>query len=266
MTSSSPTNESLPSASWNKEFLRIGHAGAGALAPPNTLKSLALAIDLGVDMVEFDVRPCRDALILLHDPDLSHLGGKGLASETSYAEICTLDAGGGERIPTLAQALDLIGSRALMCVDLKGPGYESPVIETLRAKGVLGNILISSLDPGNLREIRRLDAAVRTSISYPEDRSNLSGRSSLQPAVTAALAFMRRVLPFRIMRMMAYAQANATTLYHRVISPATVRRVHSARGRVYAWTVDQAPRMAVVRAMGVDGITTNRPDLLNHVV
>jgi glycerophosphoryl diester phosphodiesterase len=67
--------------SWSRRCLRIGHAGAAAHAPPNTLKSLALALDLGVDMVEFDVRACRDALVLLHDDDLSHFpGGQGLAS------------------------------------------------------------------------------------------------------------------------------------------------------------------------------------------
>lgn len=81
-------HRSRPTEPWPKSFLRIGHAGAGAYAPPNTLKSLALALDLGVDTVEFDVRPCRDALVLLHDDDLSHFdGARGLASQRSYADL-----------------------------------------------------------------------------------------------------------------------------------------------------------------------------------
>lgn len=247
---------------WGERFLRIGHAGAAAHAPPNTLESLALALDLGVDMVEFDVLACTDALVLLHDDDLSHFpGGQGLASEHSLEELGTLDLGGGQRIPSLAEALDLIGGRALMNVDLKAAGYEAEVLGHLGEAGVMADVLISSLLPDSLRLLRQLAPAVQTGFSYPEDRGNASARPHLQPAVTLAVKLIRYVLPYRLLGMMAHAQANAAMLYHRVVSPATVDRVHQAGGRVSVWTVDDLPTICRVQAMGVDGIASNRPNL-----
>lgn len=249
-----------------KGFLRIGHAGAGAYAPPNTLKSLALALDLGVDMVEFDVRPCRDALVLLHDDDLSHFdGARGLASQHSYADLRTIDIGEGERIPTLTEAIGLIKGRALMVVDLKAAGYEADVLAVLHSQDVLADVLISSLIPSSLRKVRRLAPEVKTSISYPEDRFNISKRSYLHPVAKAVLRLMRRMLPYRMSGLMTYAQADALTLFHRLILPATLDRVHRTGGRVIAWTVDDLSEMCRIRAMGVDGIITNRPALFTQL-
>ena len=200
---------------WGRRFLRIGHAGAAAYALPNTLESLALALDLGVDMVEFDVLACRDALVLLHGDDLSHLpGGQGLASEHALEDLRALDLGNGQRIATLAEALDLVKGRALMNVDLKAAGYEAEVLDTLTQKGVMAGVLISSMIPGSLRWVRQLAPAVQTGISYPEDRRNASARPHLQPIVTLAVKLMRQGLPYRILGMLAHAQANATMRYH----------------------------------------------------
>src|SRR3989304_9561360 len=162
----------LPSVKWERGFLRIGHAGAGGLAAPNTLSSLSLALDFGVDIVEFAVRPCLDTLVLLHDDDLSHLSGQHqLASQTAYSEIRRLDAGQGECIPTFLEALELVKGRALLNIDLKGTGYEEDVVEALNTNGLLGETLGSRLEPASLRKGRRLYPQVGTSLSYPSDRA-----------------------------------------------------------------------------------------------
>src|SRR5512143_1556225 len=120
----------LPSEAWNKPFLRIGHGGASGHAPANTLRSLALALEMGVDMVEFDVRPCRDALVLLHDDNLAQFdGARGLASESTLADLRSLVTDPDRKIPTLSEALDLVRGRALINVDLKATGYEDAVVE-----------------------------------------------------------------------------------------------------------------------------------------
>ncbi len=247
---------------WANNFLRIGHSGAAAYAKPNTLKSITLALEMGVDVVEFDVLPCRDALILSHD-DLLHVRGRHIKiSRCNYADLHALD---GEFIATLSDAIDLIRGHALMNVDLKDRGYEAAVIDLLREKKVLGDAMFSTVYSSSLVQVRKLAPEVLTSISYPRDRANAARRPKLKPVVLTALRAMRRTLPYRIARIMARAHANVTTLNYHVISHATIERVHRIGGKVIAWTVDDTPTMRKLKAMGIDGITSNKPDLFREI-
>ncbi len=255
----------LPFQNWNKPLLRIGHSGAGAYAPPNTLISISLALEYDVDMVEFDVRPCRDALVLYHDDHLDSSSGRLLIGECSYEEIRCIDVGEGERIPLASEAIDLIKGKALMNVDLKDRGYEEKVLELLSEEKVLGDVVISTLIPESLVKIKQLAPDMRTSISYPTDSFDVSKRPFLKPIVRAALRIKRWALPYRILAMMAEARANATTLHFRTVSSATLNRVHQTGGKVYAWTVDDIGQMRSLKAMGVDGIASNRPDLFKQL-
>jgi glycerophosphoryl diester phosphodiesterase len=251
---------------WNVQFVRIGHACGAAHGPANTLRACAKALEMGIDMVEVDVRPCRDELVLLHDDDLSRVAARpGLASEHTLQELLEIDLGEGARIATLAEVADLIRGRTLLNVDLKAEGIESRVIDVLEEKGVLADALISSLRPDSLRRVRQRAPAARTAISYPEDRAQIAGRAYLQPVVSLAVWITRVILPYRILALVASAQANGAMLYHGVVSTATVRRVHEARGRVFVWTVDDLPTLRIVRAMGADGVASNRPELFQRV-
>ena len=244
---------------WKKPFLRIGHAGASAYAPANTLESFERALELGVDIVEFDVRPCRDALILLHD---DHVGeNERSVSELALEEIRAIKARQGLRVATLDEAVDLLKGRSLLNVDLKAGGIEVQVIDVLRRKSILADAMISSLDPAALRKVRRLDPAVITAISYPEDRGAASTRPYLQPIVTVVLALMRATMPHRAIGLMASAEANAAMLYHKVVSSVTAERVHAAMKRIFVWTVDDLTTLRRLHSYGVDGIASNRPDL-----
>ena len=250
---------------WAKKFLRIGHSGAAAYAKPNSLKSIALALEMGVDVVEFDVLPCRDSLILGHD-NLLHLNGKRIKiSEYTYTDLCALEGEDGDFIPTFSDAIDLIRGHALMNVDLKERGYEAAVVDVLRDKKVLGNAMFSTTHATSLVQIRKLVPDAMTSISYPRDRGNAARRPRLKHVVLTALRAMKRTLPYRINRIMKRAHANMTTLNFHVISHATVERVHQNGGKVIAWTVDDLPTMRRLKAMGVDGITSNKPDLFEQL-
>ncbi len=114
---------------WRKPFLRIGHGGAGRHAPPNTLGSLQLALEMDVDVVEFDVRACRDGLVLNHDAVVS---GPGAAStvlaERTLAELRRAGVGPEGGIVSLCEALDLVRGRALVNLDLKAGGCEEAVL------------------------------------------------------------------------------------------------------------------------------------------
>ena len=249
---------------WTRKFLRVGHSGAAAYAKPNTLKSIALALEMGVDVVEFDVLPCRDTLILGHDNLLQVDGKRIKISECHYADIRALDHT-DELIPTLADSIDLIRGRALMNVDLKDRGYEAAVVDVLREKKILGDVMFSTTHATSLVQIRKLVPDARTSISYPRDRGNAARRPRLKHVILTALRAMKRTLPYRITRIMKRAHANMTTLNYLVISHKTIELVHRNGGKVIAWTVDDLPTMRRLKALGVDGITSNKPDLFDEI-
>jgi glycerophosphoryl diester phosphodiesterase len=244
--------------------LRIGHRGAAALAPQNTLSSFQRALDLGVDAIEFDVRWTSDRqLVVVHSEDLAETtDGSGLVQHRTLAELRHLDAGRGQRIPTLDEALDFLKGKVLLNVDLKLVGYEEQVISTLRDHGVQDDVLVNSLTVENLLRVRALAPGIFTAISYPEDKGAASTRPYLAPAVTVALAVMRATMPWRIAGMINRAQAGGVMLYHCLMTRQVVDAVHRGGWFIGAWTIDDVPSIARMRAMGADSITSNRPDLL----
>lgn len=251
--------------SWDEHFLRIGHSGAAAYAKPNSLTSIALALELGVDVVEFDVVPCHDELVLSHDSSL-HLNNRRIKlGECNYTDLLALAGDIGDLVPTLSDAIDLIRGRALINVDLKDRGYEAAVFEILAQKKILQDAMFSTTHATSLVAIRKLAPDARTSISYPRDRGNAARRPRLKRVILTALRAMKRTLPYRITRIMRRAHANMTTLNYLVISRPTIERVHRLGGKVIAWTVDDLPTMRRLKALGVDGITSNKPDLFEHL-
>ena len=261
-----PFSSKNANTAWCKLFLKIGHGGASGYAPANSLRSLGMALDMGVDMVEFDVRPCRDALVLVHDEGIKTANGpERLVSQCSLAELRVLVFNPETQIATLPEALDLLKGRALINIDLKAAGYELEVHEMVLSRGLAADVLYSSVIPSSLLCIAQAAPEVKIGLSYPEDRSGASSKPYLKPMVNSILAAMRLTLPYRILSMMAKAQANAVMLYHQVVSPRVVQIVQRAEGRVFTWTVDHPRAMGKLRAMGVNGITTNYPDLFDTI-
>lgn len=244
--------------------LRIGHRGAARLAPQNTLRGFACAVACGVDAVELDVRWTVDKeLVVLHDEDVAQsTNGQGLVSSLTLAEVRRLDAGEGERVPTLTEALRFLSGKALVVVDLKLVGYEEQVVQTLRETDMLDGALVCTLIAESLRRVRALAPEVFTAISYPEDTHGVGDKAWLAPVVSAMLAGMRTTLPLRIGGMMRAAGAEGTMIYHKLVTPALAAAVHRQGGFLGAWTADTPELIARLRAAGVDSITSNRPDLL----
>ena len=131
-------------------MLCIGHRGAMGYAPENTLKSLTKALELSADWVEVDVHYVDNHLIVMHDDRLERTtNGEGPLADKSYSYLRSLDAGEGERIPTLDEVLDVVWGKASINIELKGPGTAQPVMELLRKRispaWGIENFLISSL-------------------------------------------------------------------------------------------------------------------------
>ena len=226
-------------------YLRVGHRGAGTLAPANTIRSLEAALEAGVDLVEFDVLPRNGELVLAH------------AVEDVTARSVTLE----QALAFLARAapppvgLDL---------DLKWYGYEEEVVDALRRHGLAGRTLVCSVFPDSLRLVRELEPALRTGISYPWDRRGLADRRALGPVVKGGIAALRRALPLRIGGLIGRARADAAMLNHLVLSQAAVERCHALDTPVFAWTVDRPGDLARVVSLGVDGVVSNDPGIFGR--
>ncbi|MYJ75784.1 MAG: glycerophosphodiester phosphodiesterase, partial [Gammaproteobacteria bacterium] len=138
-------------------MLIIGHRGAAGLAPENTLAGFARAVELGVDGVELDVHLAGPEVVVIHDERVDRTtNGVGLVRDLTFAELRRLDAGDGQRVPTLKEVLDLVPEHMLVNIELKGVGTAEPVAAivgdlALGAKrGRLPALLVSSFDHGEL--------------------------------------------------------------------------------------------------------------------
>jgi len=224
-------------------FLRVGHRGAAALAPANSIRSLASALSEDVDLVEFDVLPDGPGLVLGHSP-------KELVADA----------------PTLDDALAFLAVSAPTHVgidlDLKWHGYEAEVVEALHRHGLVQRTVICSFFPHSLRRVKELEPAVLVGLSYPWDRRGLAERRALAPVVRGGIVALRRTLPLRIGRMLSRAHADAAMINHLVLSRALVERCHRLGKAVLTWTVDDARDLERVLATGVDGVISNDPRIL----
>jgi glycerophosphoryl diester phosphodiesterase len=217
--------------------LRIGHRGAAALAPENSLEAIGLAVELGCDLVEFDIHAVGNALVVAHDKPASVDG-----------------------LPTLDEVLELLGSAGVgVHLDLKSQGVERPVAEALRRHGLVERTVVSSFRAPTLRALHSVEPKLRLGRTYPQDRHGLTRRRVFQPPARAIVRVLRRALPRRIVGLLAGSRASAAVLYWEVVSEATVARCHAAGAPVLVWTVDDAALLPWLDEIGVDGVITNDP-------
>ena len=223
-------------------MVRIGHRGVAALAPENSLRSLALAAEVGLDIVEFDVlRAGNGGLVLAHD-------ARALARAT----------------PTLDDALELLRRLDVgLHLDLKIAGDEQRVVDALRRHGVVGRTYVSSVSLRVLRAIRDVEPALARAISYPDDRLGISRRRGTSRLVDPAAQTLRRALPYRIARWIAMTGASVASVHWRVVSRRLVDRCHALGVAVYAWTVNDAAVARTLVETGLDGIITDDPRIFD---
>jgi glycerophosphoryl diester phosphodiesterase len=241
--------------------LRVGHKGAAALEPETTLRSLQRAVDLGCDLVEFDVLALRDGtLVLAHSDDLLEVSHGAVDGRVASQTLRRLREVAPE-LPTLDEALELL--RAAdgigLHVDLKWHGYEAAAAQAIRRHGLVDRTVVSSVHRRSLQALAALEPALTRGFTYPYDRRGVSRRPLLAPATAAALVALRRALPPRIGRLLELARASVAMLHHGVVSPAAVARAHDRGAAVFAWTVDDEAAFRRVLAAGVDGVVTNDP-------
>jgi len=205
---------------------RIGHGGASALARANTLASFDAACDIGVDMVEFDVRAWDGELVLAHT-------------------VLHARRGGNLRLDDALSHLR--GRRVELNVDVKHAGCEAALLESVRRAGLLHRTLISSQVPDVLDRVRALEPRARVGISVGGRLARLSHRWRDWRAV--ALAGLHT------------GRWDALMAQHKLVDRALLHDVSDRGGRLYAWTVNDRAAIARLAGLGVHGITTADPRL-----
>lgn len=219
----------------------IAHRGASGLAPENTLKAIRLALELGADAIELDVQQADGELWVFHDRRLERCtDGHGVLTRQSRAYLESLDAGQGERIPTLWQVMALIRGRSELHIELKGDHTADAVAAlTRRAEAELG------FTPAQW---------IVSSFHHPE----LARFALLRPEIR--LGALTANLPLQLARFAERLGAWSLNCDVDFVNAELVADAHRRGLKVLVYTVDEVADRDTLAAMGVDGIFTNRPD------
>jgi glycerophosphoryl diester phosphodiesterase len=235
--------------------VRIAHRGASIDEPENTLRAFARAIELGVDMLELDVNLTRDGvLVVIHDTTLERTtNGAGLVREHTLAHIQSFDAGRGQRVPTLGEVFDLVRATSVrLCVEIKGASDEEDLaiteatIVALERADFLGRALVTSFSPAALLRAKALRPTLATLLDpSPQDGS---------------------LTPRQICEQTLAAGANCLSYDVRYLDQAVVDEARLSGLVLWPWAPNEPGEIRRVLRLGVPGLMTDRPDVLNAVL
>ncbi|MFD7275981.1 glycerophosphodiester phosphodiesterase [Streptomyces sp. NPDC059862] len=251
----------------------IAHRGASAQAPENTLAAVDKAAELGIQWVENDVQRTKDGeLVVIHDDSLQRTTdveevfpdrAPWKVKDFSAAEIARLDAGSwfapsyaGARVPTLKEYLRRVEHHhQKLLLEIKKPelypGIEQQTLKLLGNEGWLdrehltGRLIVQSFSADSVRTVHELKPAVRTGFLGTPSMAEVSGYAR----------FVDQINP-------SYGTLSA----HYVSAVHGVTGAHGRPLEVFTWTVDDAATARRVARYGVDGIITNKPDVVREAL
>jgi glycerophosphoryl diester phosphodiesterase len=203
------------------------------------MASFRAAVELGCDWVECDCRPSHDGVIVLsHDAAVTDTGGRVLTvSEHSAQELARLDLGNGEGVPSLSELVSWATGRCGVMADVKCEGFEAEIGLALAPLPV-SDVLAPGASALSRARFRYL---------FPRLPLSLSVGPGGEQALTEGLPGI---------------DTGAVTLHHSLVTAERVVLLHDRGIRVFAWTVDDLPALRRLAGMGVDGLISNRADLL----
>lgn len=240
--------------------VRIAHRGASGdgLAPENTLAAFEKAIQIGVDAVEVDVHATLDnRVIVIHDATLDRTTDRfGVVKEMTFGEIREADAGSWygaqfreERVPALEEVLDLARHRALVLIEIKADYLAERVLQNIVEMDAVSQVIIQSFNQQTIRRVKLLEPSIPTAL--------LMGNLPTTPSRVRARKMVRDVLA---------VGANSVGMWYNVVTPALLEEMRRRALSVWTWTVNEEIAMRDLVQMGIQGIITNYPDRLNHVL
>jgi len=223
------------------DFIIIAHRGASEYEPENTFSSFDKAIELGADMMEFDVRLSLDnKLVVVHDPRVNRTtDGKGKVRDKTARELLALDAGGGNKIPLVEEIFKRYAGKIKFVIELKDYNTEEPILELIEQYGIIDDVYIVSFSKRILKKIK-----------------------ILEPDITTGLI---KVLPTNIAKDCKYCGADVIAVLRYFINKKLVEKTRKDNLLLFAWTVNDPVQCVQFRKMGIVGVVTNKPDVLKLV-
>ncbi|HEV7683355.1 MAG TPA: glycerophosphodiester phosphodiesterase family protein [Pyrinomonadaceae bacterium] len=242
--------------------LILGHRGASALAPENTLAAFARAIDDGADGIEFDVRLSRDGIpVVIHDATLKRTALiDGSVAEMTAAELRAVDVGSwftgrstesfrGENLPTLAQVFELFSTNdgqlyvEMKCDKHEGSELASAVVKLTSECRMVDRVVVESFDHAAIAAVKKADSGIRTAALF-------------EPRLTRPLSTIRRLK--MVDTALAFG-ADEIALHHTLVGPRIVEKAMQAGLEVVVWTVDETAWIARARKLGIKALIANNP-------
>jgi len=214
----------------------IGHRGAPADEPENTLRSFARALAVGVAAVELDVQLTKDGrLAVIHDETLDRTtNGRGPVQDFTLAELQRLDAGRGEPVPSLEEVFDLVQGKADLVVELKQPEAAGALLDFFRARRVFEAATIVSFWHPAVKALKEAEPRLNTGVLMVGCPADPVGLARAARADTLALNF-------------------------RYVNRELVDAAHQQDIKVMVWNIDDPETLKAYLAMNLDAICTNRP-------
>ncbi|KUL76599.1 MULTISPECIES: glycerophosphodiester phosphodiesterase family protein [unclassified Streptomyces] len=217
-------------------FLTIGHRGVMGLEPENTLRSFVAAQQAGLDVIELDLHLSKDgALVVMHDTDVDRTtDGTGAIADKTLAELRTLDAGRGERVPVFEEVLDAVPTP--LQAEIKDVAAARALAEVITRRDLVSRVEVSSFHDDAVAEIARLVPGVRTALIASRYGTDVVDRAVAAGAATVCLNIRRLTLE-------------------------VVEHARKADLRIIGWVVNTQDHLRLVRALELDGATTDYPEI-----
>jgi glycerophosphoryl diester phosphodiesterase len=227
--------------------LVIGHRGASAHAPENTLAAFRLAREQGAQAIELDAKRCASGeVVIMHDPTLKRTtGAEGKIGEWSLAELRTLDAGQGERVPTLDEVFEEVGADLMVNVEVtnyatRNDGLEAAIVEVIRRHNIAEKIVFSSFNPFSARKLATLAPHIPRAILYSPDMP----------------------IYFRDVWLSPFVAHEFRHPHFSMVTPRMVQWLGEHHKRVNVWTVNEPADIKRMAECKVNGIIGDSPQTI----
>jgi len=220
--------------------LRIAHRGASDYAPENTLEAFRKAVELKLEVVEFDVHRTKDGkLVIMHDHNVKKTtDGLGSIHTLSLKELKKIHEPNGESVPTLQEVINILKNKCICKIDIKDSNITEKVLKMIKKNHIENSVIITS---------ELISVLKKSKILSPEIKIELGGFKEKRPVE-------------EMIKEVKDINAEIISPHYSIITKKLVDESHKNGLEVHVWTVDDPKLMKKMKKLGVDGITSNCAD------